>query len=168
MSSLWPGVRLFIGSVAFYINASNSGLLSPTDSNSISYCLLMWLELNDSHGWPQKHGPKIDLNTVMATARGFPAAVINTEFPHSDINFVSISSILKDFNLFFSSSFFAKYQKQGSYFLELFLKIWFSFLWLFRITNKPPATGLFCKWKVLQWMMLLAGARPACFCSETR
>lgn len=35
--------------------------------HSISYCLLMWLELNDSHAPPQKHG-KIDLNTKLQWA----------------------------------------------------------------------------------------------------
>lgn len=55
MSFLWPRVSLFIGSVASYNIASNSGLLSPHRQHSVSYCLLMWLELNDSHVWPQKH-----------------------------------------------------------------------------------------------------------------
>lgn len=63
MSSLWPRVRLFIGSFSFYIIASNSGLLSSRRQHSISYCLLMWLELNDSHGWPQKHDPRAALNS---------------------------------------------------------------------------------------------------------
>ena len=54
MSSLWPRVSLLIGSVAFYIDASNSGLLSCTDSIALVIaCWCRW-NFNDSHGRPQK------------------------------------------------------------------------------------------------------------------
>lgn len=54
MSSLWPRVSLLIGSVAFYIDASNSGLLSCTDSIALVIaCWCRW-DFNDSHGRPHK------------------------------------------------------------------------------------------------------------------